>query len=189
MKAEDLVEGDVSQREGNGSLNNMRVHLDVRGEEAYNFEVEEDHNYYVSEARVLVHNEGDYDLQELRRSLFHLQWHAENTALPLVGVSDADMLKDLGKEFLEEVRDKGLEDPKVRQALLKKLSRAGVGSRALGHLRHLFENSSEASFFLDAARAIITGPTLAMRISRSQNAADNLRAEAYKIEYWHPYAK
>lgn len=113
----------------------------------------------------------------------------ENTALPLVGVSNADMLKDLGKEFLEEVRDKGLEDQKVSQALLKKLSRAGVGSRALGHLRHLFENASEASFFLDAAIAIITGPTLAMRISNSQNAADILRAEAYKIEYRHPYRK
>ncbi|MCB1139699.1 MAG: hypothetical protein KDK23_13125 [Leptospiraceae bacterium] len=53
VKAEDLVEGDVSQAEGNGSLKITKIHVDVRGEEVYNFEVEEDHNYYVSEAGVL----------------------------------------------------------------------------------------------------------------------------------------
>ena len=57
VKAEDLVQGDISQTEGNGSLKITKIHVDVRGEEVYNFEVEEDHNYYVSEAGVLVHNE------------------------------------------------------------------------------------------------------------------------------------
>ena len=56
-KAENLVAGDVSRTEGNGSLKITRVRVLERAETVYNFEVEEDHNYYVSEAGVLVHNE------------------------------------------------------------------------------------------------------------------------------------
>ena len=70
VKAEDLVEGDVSQTEGNGSLKIAKIHVDVRGEEVYNFEVEEDHNYYVSEAGVLVHNEAVYKPSERFQKVF-----------------------------------------------------------------------------------------------------------------------
>ena len=56
-KAENLVAGDVSRTERNGSLKMTRVRVLERAETVYNFEVEEDHNYYVSEAGVLVHNE------------------------------------------------------------------------------------------------------------------------------------
>ena len=56
-KAENLVAGDVSLTERNGSLKITRVRVLERAETVYNFEVEEDHNYYVSEAGVLVHNE------------------------------------------------------------------------------------------------------------------------------------
>ena len=62
VKARDLGEGDYSLTSGSirgftKELKIVNISVDERDEQVYNFEVEEDHNYFVGESEILVHNE------------------------------------------------------------------------------------------------------------------------------------
>jgi Pretoxin HINT domain len=58
VEAKDLHPGDVSVTASGGDLIIRSIRIDARYETVYNFSVESDHTYYVSEAEVLVHNQG-----------------------------------------------------------------------------------------------------------------------------------
>ncbi|MBX7059741.1 MAG: HINT domain-containing protein [Leptospirales bacterium] len=60
IEARYLRAGDVGETAAGQGLMISSVEIDPRYETVYNFEVEKHHNYFVSEAGVLVHNEDDY---------------------------------------------------------------------------------------------------------------------------------
>ncbi len=72
VKAEDLKPGDVSKA-SEGSLKIVKVHVDPRSEEVYNFQVFKNHTYTVTETGVVVHNapEDEYDILNLTPEQYH----------------------------------------------------------------------------------------------------------------------